>query len=112
MGMATEANGANYKTASGELFPYHGGLCVQATTKYGHGVTFRGRKADVRETLISSCKVHSKGHVAVVDSQRGFIIPRNSTLARMIQQIVPSEIANEPGAARLFLENGTYIGNN
>ena len=39
-----------------------------------------------------------------------YIIPYSSTLARKIQQFVQNEIVNEPGAIRLYLENGTYIG--
>ena len=34
----------------------------------------------------------------------------NSTLARKFQQSVQNEMINEPGVARLSLENGTYIG--
>ena len=41
------------------------------------GVTFQGRKTDVHKTLISASKVHSKGHVAVVDSNGGYIIRYN-----------------------------------
>ena len=55
-------------------------------------------------------KVHSEGHVAVVDSNGRHIIPYNSTLATKIQQFVQHEIVNAPGATRLYLENGTYIG--
>ena len=50
MGTETEANGANYKTTSGELIPDHGGLCVQGTTECGHGADFPSRKADVHKT--------------------------------------------------------------
>ena len=35
--------------------------------------------------------------------------PYNSTLARKIQQLVQNEIVTEPGAIRLYRENGTYI---
>ena len=47
-------------------------------------------------------KVHSKGHVAFVDWNGGYIIPYISTLARKIQQLVQREIVKEPGAIRLF----------
>ena len=87
----TEANGANYKTASGERITDHGGLCMQRTTQYGHGVAFRG--------LSSASKVHRKGHVAVVDSEGGYIIPCSSTLARTIEHIVQSEIVSELGGS-------------
>ena len=73
-------------------------------------MAFQGRKADVHKTLIGASKVHCKGHVAVVDSNGGYIILYNSMLARKIQQVVQNEIVNEPGAIRLYLENGTYIG--
>ena len=53
-GTATEANECSYTTASAELIPNHGGLCVQGTTEDGCGVTFRVRKADVHKTLISA----------------------------------------------------------
>ena len=65
------ANECSNKTAPGELISDHGGLCVQGTTEYGCEVTFPGRKADVHKTLVSSSKVHSKGHVAVVISNGG-----------------------------------------
>ena len=110
IGIETQANECSYKTASGELISDRGGLRVQGTTEYGYGVTFQGRKADVHKTLISASKVHSKGHVAVVGSNGGYIIPHNSTLARKVQQSVQNEIVNELGAIRLYLENGTYIG--
>ena len=98
------------QTVSGELSPDHVGLCVQGTTEYGYGVTFRGRKADVHKTLISASKVHIKGHVAVADSNVGYIIPCNSALPRKIQQFVQNEIVNESGALSLYLESGTHIG--
>ena len=50
------------------------------------------------------------GHVAVVDSDGGYIILYNSTLARKTQQPVQHEVVNEHGAIRLYQENGTYIG--
>ena len=68
-------------------------------------MTFQGRKADVHKTLISASNVHSMGHVAVAESNGGYIIPDNSTLARKIQQLVQREIVKEPGAIRLYLEN-------
>ena len=77
-----------------------GGL-AQGTTEY---------KGDVHKTLISASKVHSKGHVAVVDSNGGYNILSNSTLARKIQQLVQREIVKEPGAVALYLENCTHIG--
>ena len=63
-----------------------------------------------KNTLISACKVHSKGHVAVVQANGGYITPHSSTLARTIQQFVQIEIVSELGAVHLYLENGTYIG--
>ena len=84
IGTETEANDCCYKTASGELISDRGGLRQQGTTQYGYGVTFQGRKADVRKTLISASKVHSKGHVAVVDLNGGYIISYKSTPARKI----------------------------
>ena len=84
----THANDCSHKTASGELISDRGGLRVQGTTDYGYGVTFQSRKADVHKTLISASKVRRKGHVAVVDSNGGYIVPYNSMLARKIQQLV------------------------
>ena len=75
IGTETQANECSYKTASGELTSDRGRLPVQGTTEYGYGLTCQGRKADVHKTLISACKVHSEGHVAVVNSNGGFIIP-------------------------------------
>ena len=75
IGTETQANDCSCKTDCGKLISDHGGLCVQGTTEYGYGVTFHGRKADVHTTLISASKVHSKGHIAVVDSKGGYIIP-------------------------------------
>ena len=102
IGTETQANECSYKSASGDLISDGGGLRVKGTTEYGCGVTFQGRKADVHKTLISASIVHSKGHVAVVDSNGGYIIPPcNSTLASKIQQFVQNETGNEPGAIRL-----------
>ena len=84
------------------------GLCVQGTTEYGYGVTFRGRKADVHKTLISASTVHSKDHVASVDSNGGYIL-YNSALARKILPFVQNEIVTELGAVLLYLEIGTDI---
>ena len=109
IGTETQANECSYKTASGELISDRGRLRVQGTTEYGYGLTFQDRKADVHKTLISPSKVHSKGHVAVVDLNGGYIIPNNRALARNIQQFVQNEIVKEPGSVRLYLENGTYI---
>ena len=103
-------NDRSYKTASGERISDRGGLRVHGTAEYGHGATFHGRTADVHKTLISASKVHSRGHVAVVDSNGGYIFLYNSTLGRNIQQFVQNEIVNELGVIRLYLENGTYIG--
>ena len=65
---------------------------MQGTTEYGFEVAFQGRKADVHTTLISASNVHSNGHVAVVDSDGGYIILYNSTFVRQIQQLVQKEI--------------------
>ena len=86
IGTETQANDCSYKTASGELITDHGGLRVQGTTEYGCGETFQGRNADVHKTLISASKVHSKGHVVVLDLTGGFFIPYNNTLASKLQQ--------------------------
>ena len=110
IGTKTQANDCSYKTAAGELISDRGGLRVQGTSEHGNGVTFQGWKVDVHKTLISASKVHSKSHVAVVDSNGGCIIPYNSTLARKIQQLVQKEIVKESGAIRLYLEHGTYLG--
>ena len=101
IGTETQANDCSYKTASRELITDRGGLRVQGTSEYGYGVTFQGWKADVHKTLISASEVHSKRHVAVVDSNEGYIILYNSTLARMIQELVQKELVNELGAIRL-----------
>ena len=77
--------------ASGGLISDRGGLRVEGTSEYGYEVTYQGKKADVHKTLISTSKVHSKGHVAVVDSNGGNIIPYTSALARMIQQFVQND---------------------
>ena len=82
---------------------------MQGTTEYGSEVAFQGRKAHIHKTMISASKVHSKGLVAVVDSNGGYFIHYSSTLARKIQHLVQKEIVREP-AVRLYLENGTYIG--
>ena len=76
------------------LLQSHGGLCVQGTAEKGCGATFRGKNADIHKTLISASKVHSKGHVAIVNSNGGYIIPYNSTFARHVQQFVQHEIIN------------------
>ena len=76
-------------------------VCVQGTTDDGYGV---------RNTLISARTVHSKGHVAVVDSNGGYIISHNSTLTRKIKPFVQQEIIHESGAVRLYLGNGTCVG--
>ena len=102
IGTETQANDCSCKTASGELISDRGGLRVQGTTEHGYGVIFQGRKADVDKNLISASKVHSKDHVAVVDSNGGYIFPCNSTLARKIQQLVQKETVKEPGAIRLY----------
>ena len=100
LGTETQANDCSYKTASGELTSDRGGLRVQGKTEYGFGVTFQGRKADVHKTLISASKVHNGG----------YIITYNSILARKTQQFIQKETVDEPGAIRLYPENGTYIG--
>ena len=64
-----------------KLFQENSSLTVVAT-EYGYGVTFRGREADAHKALISAIKVRNEGHVAVVDSQGGYIIPCSSALAR------------------------------
>ena len=110
IGTETQANKCSYKIASGELISDRDGLRVQGTAEYRNGVTFRCRKADVHKTLISASKVHSKGHVAVVDSEEGYIFLHNSTHAIKIQQFVQNEIVNELGSIRLYLESGAYIG--
>ena len=51
IGTETEANECSCKTASGEFVSDYGGLCVQGTTEYWYGMTFRGRKANVHEKL-------------------------------------------------------------
>ena len=83
---------------------------VVARAGSGYGVTFQGTKTDVHKTLISATKVQSEGHAAVVDSNGGYIILTNSTLARKIQQFTQNETVNELGAIRLYLENGAHIG--
>ena len=110
IGTDTQADDCGYKTASGELKSDREGLRAQGTTEYWCGVAFPDRKADVHKTLISASKVHSKGHVAVVDSNGGYIISYSSMFARKIQQLVQKEIVKELGANRLYLEICTYIG--
>ena len=44
VGTETEANEGSCKTAPVELIPGHGNVCVQETTEYLYGVTFRGRE--------------------------------------------------------------------
>ena len=48
-----------------------------------------------KQMSISVSKVQSKGHIAVVDSNGGCIIPYNNALAREIQHYVQNEIVNE-----------------
>ena len=110
IGTERKANECSYKTASGELISARGALRVQGKKEYRYGETFYGKKADVHKTLISANKVHRKGHAAVVDLNGGCIILHNSVFARKIQQFVLNEIVSEPGAVRLCLENGTYVG--
>ena len=43
IGTDAQANARSYRTASGELMSDRGGLRVQGTTEYGHGVTFRAQ---------------------------------------------------------------------
>ena len=71
-------------------------------------MTFQGGKADVRKTVISASKVPSMDHVAVVDSNEGYIIPHNSTLTRKIQQLVQMGTAKELGAIR-FVSRKWYV---
>ena len=98
IGTETQANDCSHKTASLELISDCGGLRAQGTTEYGYGVTFHGRKADVHNTLISASKVRYKSHVAVADSNGGYIILSSSRLAIKIQHFVQKEIAKELGA--------------
>ena len=88
IGTETQANECSFKTAPGELIFDRGGLRMQGTSECGYGVTLQGRKADVHKTPISASNVHRKGHVADVESNGGYIIPNNSTLARKIQEFV------------------------
>ena len=106
IGTETQANDCSYKTASGELISDRGGLRAQGTNEHGYGVTFQGRKADVHKTLISASKVHSKGDVAVVDSNGGYIIRYNGMLARKIQQPVDKETDKELGTK--IQQNGRH----
>ena len=101
VGAETEGNECCYKKSCGELIPDHGGFCVQGMTECGYGVTLRGKHAAVHKTLISASKVHSKGHVAVVDSNGGNIIFCNCALSRKIEPFFQNEIINELGSVRL-----------
>ena len=59
----------------------------------GEGVPFQGKNANVHKTLTSANKIHNKGDIAVVDSNND-------------QQLFRKDNVNEPGALRLYLENG------
>ena len=63
-------------------------------------MTFQGRKADVHKTPISASKVHSKGHVAAVDSNGGYIILYNSALARDFNNSSEMRLSKNLGAIR------------
>ena len=77
----------------------------------GYGMTFRGTKTDVHKNQSSARQVHNWGPcLQCVDSNGGNIFPHNNERASNIQQFVQYKIVNEPGAASLHLENGTYIG--
>ena len=74
-------------------------------------MTFQGKTADVHKTLISANVVHNKKHVASVDSNGGCIIPLQQRSCLTYSTIrSKNETVNDPGAIRLNLENGTYIG--
>ena len=88
IGTETEAYQCCCKTGSGQFIPDHDGWSVQGTIERGYGESPRDRQADVHKTLVSASKVHSEDHVAVVDSNGGYITFYNGTLARKIQQFV------------------------
>lgn len=110
MGTETEPNAANYKTASGELIPDQGGLCVRGLSESGHGIVLEGRKADVHKPLVSAGMVAKKGHVVVLDNDGGYILPRGGKLTQRIQQLIRAEVWKEKLAVPLYKENGTYVG--
>ena len=101
---------ANSSTSkmSAESFRWSGKSWTKTMGKCHMNAWMETHGDNVHKTLISASKVHSDGHVVVVDSNGGHIIPYISTLARKIQQFVPNETVNEPGARHLYLDNGTY----
>ena len=60
-------------------------------------------RLDGRRPQISDQREHSKGHVAVLDSNGGYIILYNNTLARQVRRLVRKETVKEPGATCLCI---------
>ena len=110
VGEETEANGATYRTASGEIIEDRGGLKVSGSTEAHHPITLSGRRADVHKILVSAGRTHAKGHVAFLSKDGGWILPSTSNLTKKIEQIIEDHARKQKGAVPLYQEKGTYVG--
>ena len=81
LGMESEdPNGANYKTASGELIADEGGGTIRGLTEEGYGRKVDGRFANVHRLLVSGSKVTAR-NLVVMDGEQGDMVPKNGPIA-------------------------------
>ncbi|CAK9049785.1 Retrovirus-related Pol polyprotein from transposon TNT 1-94 [Includes: Protease [Durusdinium trenchii] len=86
LGMESEdPNGANYKTASGELIADEGGGTIRGLTEEGYGRKVDGRFANVHRLLVSGSKVTAR-NLVVMDGEQGDMVPKNGPIAHGLRK--------------------------
>ena len=80
-----DPNGANYKTASGELIADEGGGTIRGLTEEGYGRKVDGRFANVHRLLVSGSKVTAR-NLVVMDGEQGDMVPKNGPIAHGLRK--------------------------
>ena len=83
----TQANGAWYRTASGEECPDSGGIVLAGADEHANKRRIPGRVTDVRKPLVSGNEVIKGSDVFLYDG-RGYIMPKNLEATEKIREFI------------------------
>ena len=100
-----------FKTASGEILADEGVRVVHGYLENGCACSLKGHVTDVHKPLMSASRMAVKDDlISVVHSLGGHLIPKTSTLAQKIRELVNQELRRDPSQefSRLYLEDGVY----
>ena len=102
-------NGAQYKTATGELTPDHGGVRIAGRVDGRRIHRLTGRLADVHKTLVSASKCAHLGRNGWLTKGGGYLIPDDSALSHKIKNMIQKEADRKNNElVKLYEDHGVY----